>query len=114
MRIVEETCGSVRILRLSGEFDAADVPEFSKRLAAARSAGATRVFVNLRDVTFASIGAIGHLLEARAKGRAGDVVLTAPSEAVRRLAHAVGLDRMFPSREAEGVAGEPLRLPCVA
>ena len=26
MRIVEETCGEVRILRLSGEFDAADVP----------------------------------------------------------------------------------------
>src|SRR5262245_1811844 len=97
MRIVEETCGQVRILRLAGEFDAADVPAVAARLAAAPG----RVFVNLRDVTFASASALGYLLEARSKGRPGDVVLIAPSGPVRRLATAVGLAGLFPAREGD-------------
>lgn len=103
MRILEESCGDVRILRLSGEFDAADVPAVAARLAAAPG----RVFVNLRDVTFASASALGYLLEAKSKGRPGEVVLIAPSPSVRRLAHAVGLERMFPSHE-EGDAPCPV------
>ena len=120
MRIVEETCGEVRILRLSGEFDTADVPAFAARLDAARSNGAARVFVNLRDVTFASAAALGYLLEARstARPRAGDVVLIAPSRTVRRLASAVGLERMFPLRTEDKDpvrhAPESNQLPCVA
>ena len=107
MRILEETCGDVRILRLSGEFDAADVPTVVARLDAAPG----RVFVNLRDVSFASASALGALLEARAKGRPGEVVLIAPSRAVRRLAKAVGLEWVFPSLEEDG---EPACLPRVA
>jgi anti-anti-sigma factor len=111
MRIAEDTCGDVRILRLAGDFDAADIPAVTARIDAAPG----RVFVNLRDVTFASASALGCLVEARARlrRRKADLVISAPSDAVARVMRTLGLEGAFPrdafhDHACGGVAHGPL------
>lgn len=97
MRIEEEVTGDVRILRLSGELDATDVPEVAARLDAAASAKPGRVVLNLAGVRFATVGVLESLVRAqrRARKRGGKLVVSAPSRFVGRLARSVGLDRAF-------------------
>ncbi len=97
MRIEEEVSGDVRILRLSGELDATDVPEVAARLDAAASAKPGRVVLNLAGVRFATVGALESLVRAqrRARKRGGKLVVSAPSRFVGRLARSLGLDRAF-------------------
>jgi anti-sigma B factor antagonist len=86
--------GDVRILSLKGEFDAADVPGVTARLDAALSGGAARVVVNLSQVDFVSAAVLGCLLagRARARRRAGDLVLSGPSRFARRMLRTLRLD----------------------
>jgi anti-anti-sigma factor len=106
MRIKEETHGDVRILKLSGEFDTADVPVVAARLVAARGARARRLVVNLREVRFATAAAVGCLVAARAKARgdAGDLVVSAPSRPVGRLVRALKLGRALPAYPDDAAA----------
>jgi hypothetical protein len=55
MRIEEELSDDVRILRLSGELDATDVPEVTERLDAAGCAWPRKVVLNLERVQFATV-----------------------------------------------------------
>jgi anti-anti-sigma factor len=121
MRIVEESCGDVRILRLSGEFDATDVPEVAGRLDP--RAGPARLVVNMRDVRFATAAVLGSLVVARARlrRRAGDLVVSAPSEAVVRLIRTLRLDRVLPRHGDDAAAvrhlsanGAAARVPLAA
>lgn len=116
MRVKEEARGDVRILRLSGEFDAVDLPDLAARLDAA--GGARRVVLDLRDVRFATVGLVGCVLGARAKARGsgGDLVLGPSSRFVGRVLRALGLERELATCRVDGVPditrSGSLRVPC--
>lgn len=97
MRIEEEVSEDVRILRLSGELDATDVPMVAARIDAAASGKPNRVVLNLAGVRFATVGVLESLVRAqrRARKRGGKLVVSAPSRFVGRLARSLGLDRAF-------------------
>jgi len=105
MWIEGKVSGDVRILGLSGEFDAAETRELARELDAATSAEALRVVLNVEKLRFAGAAALGCLAHARAKARmrAGDLVLSGPSTFLRSLLRTVGLERSlraFPDDEA--------------
>jgi anti-anti-sigma factor len=121
MRIEEELSDDVRILRLSGELDATDVPEVTERLDAAGCAWPRKVVLNLASVRFATVAVLGSLIRAQRRARrcGGRLVVSAPSKFVGKLVHALGLDRTLAPYASDDDAVRHLRSdrdvarPCV-
>jgi anti-sigma B factor antagonist len=111
MRIEEEVSEDVRILRLSGELDATDVPEVAARLDAASSAKPGQVVLNLEGVRFTTVAVLGSLIRAqrRARRRGGKLVVSAPSKFVGRMVHALGLERALAAYPGDDDAIRHLR-----
>lgn len=108
MRIEEQVSGDVRIVRLSGELDATDVPEITARLDAS---AAGRVVLNLEGVRFTTVAVLGSLVRAqeRIRRRGGTLALSAPSRFVERLVHALGLERTLTTYPRDDEAIDPER-----
>lgn len=111
MRIEERISGGVRILRLAGDLDAPDVAQVAREIDATSPAGAVRLVLNLEGVRFASAAVLGHLAEARAKARkrAGDLVLSAPPKSLVRVLRVLGLDQVLRAYRTDDDAIRHLR-----
>ena len=96
------------LVTVAGELDIATVPQLRERLDAAVDAGATRVVLDLTDVSFMDSVAMAAIIHARTRlGDAGRLVVAIPSESYTRLVFEIaGLPRcldLFETR-AEAVA----------
>ncbi len=113
--MVEERTGAEFVLEVHGEVDVASSGELRERLRAAIEAGATRLLVDLGDVTFIdSIAMAGIVGAQRRLPPDGRLALVAHHPYVLLVLEAVGLRHIvtvFPSRkEAQAhllAAGEP-------
>lgn len=79
---VQRTAGAT-VLRLGGDIDLAVREQLRSALADAAQGGVASLSIDLRDVTFLDSSGLHELLVAREL--AADVVLIAPSPAVRRV-----------------------------
>jgi anti-sigma B factor antagonist len=104
--MAEERLGASGILlAVSGELDIATAPELRDRLTAAIEAGATRVVVDLRDVTFMDSVAMAAILHARTQlGEDGRLAVVLGAESYTQLVFEIaGLPRclsLFETRAA--------------
>jgi anti-sigma B factor antagonist len=99
------------ILDVAGELDLYTASNLKERLRALSEGGKHRVVVNLDRVNFIDSTALGVLIGARKRAREhdGEVVLTAPTEPVRKVLSITGLERVFPVRDSveEATAAQP-------
>ena len=86
---------SVLVLTVFGELDIATAPELRTRLTAALEQGATRLVIDLRELSFLDSVAVATLLQARARlgdeGRMGVVV--DPDSYIRLILEVAGMPR---------------------
>ncbi|HXF71237.1 MAG TPA: STAS domain-containing protein [Actinomycetota bacterium] len=86
------------ILRAAGEVDLYTAPRLRERLLGAIEGGATRVVVDLVDVSFMDSSGLGVLIGGlrRLRERGGELALVCGEGAVRRVLAITGLDQLFP------------------
>jgi anti-sigma B factor antagonist len=103
--LAEETLGaSGTYLTVAGELDIATAPDLRDRLLAAVKRGATRIVVDLREVTFMDSVAMAAILHARTQlGAAGRFAVVLGADSYTQLVFEIaGLPRcltLFDSRE---------------
>jgi anti-sigma B factor antagonist len=103
--LTEEPLLGGLVLTLSGELDLATAPELRKRLVAAIDSGATRIVVDLRQVTFMDSIGLAAVLHARSRLRpAGRLALiVTPGSYAQLVLEITGMPRalaIFPDRDA--------------
>ncbi|MFF0304016.1 STAS domain-containing protein [Streptomyces sp. NPDC004562] len=97
VEIIETPVGDVRVVRVTGEFDADEADAVTAALSAPRAGGAAATVADLGGVTFADSSLLHALLTARqGHGAAGlPFVLVAVSPLVRRLLDLTDTARVF-------------------
>lgn len=85
------------IVEVRGELDTATAPLLQDLLDQLMAAGARRVVVDLSEATFVDSTGLGALLSAHRRMQAdhGQLVLSQPLPATRRLLELTALDRVF-------------------
>jgi len=85
------------IVAVRGEIDLFTAPEFQQRIAAPIEDGATRVIVDLTEVTFIDSSSLGVLIGAhrRLKQRNGSLVVVCDNDAIVKTFKITGLDGVF-------------------
>lgn len=99
----ESLDGDVGVVTLQGEIDIYSSPKFKEVLLKGIEEGATRVIIDLTDVTFIDSTALGVLVSGakRVRPRRGTVDIICVDENIIRILEITGLDRIFgiyPSR----------------
>lgn len=99
-RIEDEAVdASTHVVAVHGELDLFTVPEFKARIAAAVEAGATRVVVDLSDVSFIDSSSLGVLIGAHkglvAESEEAGVVVVVTDKAIANTFKITGLDQVF-------------------
>lgn len=86
------------VLALSGEIDASCAPAFRRHLTAAVAEGRVPVVVDLTEVTFIDLVAVGQLVQALARTGwvPGSIRLVSPSPFVRRVLELTRVDSVLP------------------
>jgi len=97
MKLVKESRDGVAVLTLKGEFDSFVTGSFATEIGKLQGDGANRIVLNQRLVKFINSTALGSIIKARKACReaGGDLVISAPSPAVREAMESLGLDRVF-------------------
>lgn len=97
MNITVTQSGGVRVLTLSGRFDAAAVGSFKEEASHQAGGGAPRLVVDLAGVSFLDSSGLGALVAVlrRVVQAEGDLRLAGPSSGVRSLFELTRLDRVF-------------------
>lgn len=93
------------ILSLSGEIDLYTAPRLQAELGAALTAGdQPHIVVDMSGVDFCDSTGMNVLLAAHrsARERGGDLTLTAPRPAVRKILQVTGLEGVFTIQEGPG------------
>lgn len=115
MNWIEETIGTVNVLRPEGRLDAHGAAELSRRLAAAD--GADRVLVSMQSVSYASSAALRALVMAQKRAAAGSgrFALCSVGDYCREVLRISGLEsalEIFPS-ESDALAAMDAAAPPV-
>ena len=89
------------MLGLSGDLDIYTSAQFRERVADLVYDARLQLVIDLTDLTFVDSTGLGTLVGelARVRRGGGDMVLRAPSPAVRRTIEVVGLERALPIRD---------------
>jgi stage II sporulation protein AA (anti-sigma F factor antagonist) len=90
--------GPTALLRVEGELDAATAPVLDEALRRAAAEGAgERVILDFANLTFVDSAGLSVLVAAhkRLQGEGTELVISAPSAAVRRLFAIAGIDRFL-------------------
>jgi anti-anti-sigma factor len=97
MKVLKESLDGVVLLTLKGEFDSFVTSAFTHEIDKVRAEGCQRVVLNMNQVKFINSTALGAIIKARkaCRGDQGDLVVSAPSAAVREAMESLGLDRLF-------------------
>jgi anti-sigma B factor antagonist len=97
MKVLKENLDGVVLLTLKGEFDSFVTSAFTREIDKVRAEGCHRIVLNMGQVKFINSTALGAIIKARKACRAGqgDLVVSAPSSAVREAMESLGLDRLF-------------------
>ena len=104
--VTEAIASQVQILRLSGRFDAYEVPAVAAFLNEKIDAGQNNIVVNLGQVGFIDSAALSTLVQAmkRARQSGGDCRLCGLQQSVRIIFERTRLDRAFQIFSDEAVA----------
>lgn len=99
----ERLAGDVGVVTLNGEIDIYSSPQFKEVLLKGIEEGATKVIIDLTDVTFIDSTALGVLVSGakRVGPRNGSLHIICVDENIIRILEITGLDRIFgiyPSR----------------
>jgi anti-sigma B factor antagonist len=88
---------STHVVAVTGEIDLFTAPEFKERIAAPIDAGATRVIVDLSEVSFIDSSSLGVLIGAhqRLKPSGGGLVIVCDDRAIVNTFKITGLDSVF-------------------
>ena len=88
---------TTHLVVVEGEIDLFTAPEFKARIAGPLDAGATRVIVDLTQVTFIDSSSLGVLIGAhkRLKLRDGSLVIVCDDRAIVNTFKITGLDGVF-------------------
>lgn len=97
MKVHEDIYGDTVVLTLKGEFDSFVTSPFSKVVKKVRDDGRNKLVLNMALVTFVNSTALGAMIRARkdCKSAGGDMMVSAPSAAVKDAMDSLGLDRLF-------------------
>ena len=100
----EQLPDGVGVVTLEGEIDIYSSPQFKEVLLKSIDDGATRVIIDLTDVSFIDSTALGVLVSGakRVRPRNGSLEIICVDENIIRILEITGLDRIFgiyPSRE---------------
>lgn len=100
------TTGSRGVLCLHGELDLAVAPRLEDALRAGGCPAVRRLVIDLSDLTFCSCAGLAVLLVEHHRRRAvnSSLLLTAPTDAVRRVLSLTGLGGVFNIRSAGAAA----------
>jgi anti-sigma B factor antagonist len=93
----EKVDDSTHAVAVTGEIDLFTAPEFQQRIATPIDDGATRVVVDLTDVTFIDSSSLGVLIGAhqRLKPRGGGLVIVCDDRTIVNTFKITGLDSVF-------------------
>ncbi len=110
--VTEAIASQVQILRLSGRFDAYEVPAVAAFLNEKIDAGQNSIVVNLGQVGFIDSAALSTLVQAmkRARQSGGDCRLCGLQQSVRIIFELTRLDRAFQIFSDEAVATQSYAL----
>lgn len=94
---------------MTGEVDLYTAPQLRERVAWAIEDGASRIVVDLADVSFMDSSGLGVLIGAlrRLRERGGELAVVCGEGPVRRLLAITGLDRLFPVHGSVEAATSP-------
>jgi anti-sigma B factor antagonist len=102
--------GGAHVVVVSGELDLSTVSGLRRQVDAALAAGATRLVVDLDDVTHMDSSGLAELLDAlqRARLAGGGLALVVTSQPIRRTLQIRGVDGLFTVAESRRDAAAAL------
>ena len=108
MELIERTSGAVRILELTGRFDAYGAPRVMDWLASATEAGHVQIVTNLAGVNFVDSTALATLVRGlkRCRQQNGDLHVCCLQQPVRIIFELTWLDKSFDIFADEAAAVE--------
>jgi anti-sigma B factor antagonist len=106
MKIESHVESGATVLRLEGRFDAHEVPQVRTAMGAPLQQGATRLVINLADVTFIDSSGLASLVQGMKHCReaGGDLLLCELRQPVRIIFELTRLDRAFAIFESQAQA----------
>jgi anti-anti-sigma factor len=97
MNIIENTKDNVSVFELEGRVDSQGAVDLEVILEAAYQEGASRMILDLSEVTYLNSAGLRILADflSRNRERKGDLLLVTPTPRIQRILQIIGFDKFF-------------------
>jgi anti-sigma B factor antagonist len=111
LRVTTQTQAGVTTIALCGELDSYSAPRLTDLLALAMAGPEPSVLIDLTEVEYIDSTGLGVLVAAlkQSTDKSGSLALVKPTEAVGRVLHITGLDKVFVIHEDNDAALSSIR-----